>query len=96
MSKVPIHQLIKQIKLDELLWDFDAVSLYPSSMWDESSIYPRLETGYAYTEDVNDELVEKFDNQTFTQGSAISKTKYYNPENLIGQHLPVTEKVKKN
>ena len=78
-----------------LLWDFDAVSLYPSAMWDENSIYPRIETGYAYTKDMNDELVEKFNNQTFTQGSAILKIKYYNPENLIVQHLPIKEKVDK-
>ena len=38
---------------------------------------------------MNDELVEKFINQTFTQGSAILKIKYYNPKNLIVQHLPV-------
>ena len=31
-SQLPIHQLIKQIKLDELLWDFDTVSLYPCAM----------------------------------------------------------------
>ena len=48
-SQLPIHQLIKQIKLDELQWDCDAVSLYPSAMWDENSIYPRIETGYAFT-----------------------------------------------
>ena len=45
LSQLPIHQLIKQIKLEELLWDFDATSLYPSAMWDEKSIYPRIETG---------------------------------------------------
>ena len=50
---------MKEIKLDELLWDFDNVSLYPSAMWDEKSIYPRNETGYAYTKDMIDELVEK-------------------------------------
>ena len=37
---------------------------------------------------------DKFNNQTFTQGSAILKIKYYNPKNLIVQHLPVSEKVK--
>ena len=78
-----------------LLWDFDAVSQYAIAMWDEKSIYPRIETGYAYTKDMNDELVEKFNNQTFTQGSAILKVKYYNPKNLIVQHLPVKEKEKK-
>ena len=42
-------------------------------MSDEKSIYPRIETGYAFTPNMNDELVEKFNSQTFTQGSAILK-----------------------
>ena len=79
----------------QLLWDFDAVSLYPSAMWDEKSIYPRIETGYAFTRDMNDELVEKFNNQTFTQASAILKIEYYDPKNLIVQHIRVKEKEKK-
>ena len=90
-----LHKLLKRIELIHLLWDFDAVSLYPSAMWDEKSIYPRIETSYAYTRDMNDELVEKFNNQTFTQGSANLKIKYYNPKNLIVQHLPIKEKEKK-
>ena len=77
------------------MWDNDCVSLYPSAMWDSKSIYPRIETVYAFTNDMNDEFVEKFNNQTFTQGSAILKVKYNNPKNLMVQHLPVKEKVKK-
>ena len=57
------------------------------------SIYPKNETGYAYTPNMNNELVEKFNNQTFTQGSAILKIKHYNPKNLIVQHLPLKERV---
>ena len=64
-------------------------------MWDKASIYPRIETGYALTPDMNDELFEKFNTQTFTQGRAILKIKFYNPKNLIVLHLPVKEKVKK-
>ena len=44
---------------------------------------------------MNDELVEKFNNQTFTQGSAILKIKYYNPKKLIVQHLPIEERENK-
>ena len=95
LSALPIHKLIKQIKLVELLWDFDATSLYPSAMWDEKSIYPKIESGYSFTRDMNKNLVHRFNNQTFTQGSAILKIKYYNPKNLIVQHLPVKEKEKK-
>ena len=64
-------------------------------MSDEKSIYPRIETGYAYTRDMNNYLVNKFNNQTFTHGSAILTIKYYNPKNLIVQHIPVKEREKK-
>ena len=66
LSKLPIHQLIKQMKLDELLWDIDAVSSCPSAMWDEKSIYPGIETGYAFTKDMNNELGEKFNASIFS------------------------------
>ena len=53
------------------MWDFDAVSLYPSAMWDEKSIYPRIETGHFHTKDMDEELVEKFNNNgNFNKGSA--------------------------
>ena len=96
LSQLPLHQLIKQIKLDELLWDFGAVSLYPSVMWEENSIYPRIETGYAFTRDMNKFLVHKFNNGNFDQRSAMLKYKNYNPENLVVQHLPVKENENKN
>ena len=67
ISKLPIHQLIKQIKIDELIWDSDVVSLYHSAMWDENSMYPRIETGYSFTEDMNDELVKKLNTGSLTK-----------------------------
>ena len=44
---------------------------------------------------MNDENVEKFNSGNFTQGSAVLRIKYYNPKNLIFQHLPVKEHEKK-
>ena len=44
---------------------------------------------------MNDEIVEKFNTQTFTQGSAILKIKYYDPRNIVVQHLSFKERVKK-
>ena len=61
----------------------------------KKSIYPRIETGYAFTRDMNDELVEIFNSSNFNQGSAILKIKYYNPRDLIVQHLPIKERVNK-
>ena len=95
LGNLRLHKIIKQIELIHLLWDFKAVSLYPSAMWDEKSIYPKIETGYGYEKHMNNELVEKFNNQTFTQGSAILKIKYFTPKNLIVQHLPAKGKEKK-
>ena len=45
---------------------------------------------------MNDVYVEAFNNQTFNQDgdeSAILTIKFYNPPDLIIQHLPVKEKV---
>ena len=64
IGNLRLHKLIQRIELIHLIWDFDAVSLYPSAMWDEKSIYPRIETGYVYQSDTNDDLVEKINNQT--------------------------------
>ena len=78
--------------------DFDATSLYPSAMWDENSVYPKIETGFAFKPHMNKTYVEAFNNQTFNQDgdeSAILRIKFYNPPNLVFQHLPVKEKVKK-
>ena len=95
LGDLTIHKLIQKIELTHFLWDFDAVSLYPSAMWDEKSIYPKIETGFAFTPDMNNELVNKFNNQNFNQGSGILKIKFYNPKNLIVQHIPIREKEKK-
>ena len=64
-------------------------------MWHEKSICPKIETGYPYRRDMNDELVNKFNTGNFNQRSAILKIKYYNPKNLIVQHLPIKERINK-
>ena len=77
------------------MWNFDAMSLYPSAMWDENSNYPRIETGFADTKDMNSNLIEKFNCGNFDQGSAFLRINNYNPKNLIIQHLPVEERENK-
>ena len=76
---------------------FDATSLYSSAMWDVNSVFPKIETGFAFKPHMNKIYEEAFDIQTFNQDdieSAIFKIKFYNPTKLIFQHLPVKEKVK--
>ena len=65
--------------------DFDATSLYPSAMYDEKSVYPKIETGFAFKPHLNDVFVNDFNNQTFNQDgydSAILKENY-SPFKLI-------------
>ena len=95
LGEYPIHKLLHELSLNYLVWGFDAVSLYPSAMSDEKSIYLRIETGYAFKPDMNNGLVEKFNNQTFIQGSAFLKTKYYNPKNLIVLYIPIKKRANK-
>ena len=69
LGELPSHRLLQQLILDDLLCGYDCVSLYPSAMWDKNSIYPRIETGYAFTQEMNIDLVEKFNNgQTQVSG----------------------------
>ena len=67
-------------------------------MWDEKSVYLKIETGFAFKPHVNETYVDAFNNQPFNQDgnqSAILELKYYNQPDFIIQHLPVEEKVKK-
>ena len=95
LGEIPIHQFLKQLSLYDLLWSYDANSLYSSAMSDDMSIYPRIETGYAFTPDMNDEIIKKLNEGNFPQGSAILKNKYYNPKNLNRSTPPCKRTIKK-
>ena len=59
--------------------DFDATSLYPSAMWDENSVYAKIETGFAFKPHMDKIYVDAFNNQTFNEDgneSGILKIKY--------------------
>ena len=98
LNMLSIHKELSKLNSNKTQMDFDATSLYPSAMWDENSVYPKIETGFAFKPHMNDVYVEAFNIQTFNEDgdeSAILTIKYYNPPDLIFQHLPVKEKVKK-
>ena len=82
LSELDISKKLQTFKRDNLLMAFDATSLYPSAMYDEKSVYPKVETGYAFTSEMNDEIVNQLNTNTL-QGAAILK-----------KHIPV-EEVKK-
>ena len=93
-----IHKELFKLVSKKTQMDYDATSLYPSAMWDEKSVYPKIETGFDLKPHMNDIYVEAFDIKTFNQDgieSGLFTIKFYNPSNLIFQHLPVKGKVKK-
>ena len=58
--------------------NFDATSLYPSAMWDQNSVYPKIETGFAFKPHMNNVYVRAFNVQSFNQAgneSAILRIK---------------------
>ena len=67
------------------------------------SLYPKIETSFVFTNDMNDELGNSFNRKIFgfkntedlTASSGLVEIKYFYPENIILQHVPVTEKVGK-
>ena len=77
--------------------DLDATFLYRSAMWDENSVYPKIETVYAFKPHMDKTYVDAFNNQTYNGDgveSAVLKLEYYKSPDLTFQHLPVKEKVK--
>ena len=98
LNMLPIHKDLSKLDSNKIEIDYDASGLYPSAIWDEKSVYSKIETGFAFKPDMIDVYVEAFIIQTFNQDgdeSAILKIKYYKPLNLVFQHLPVKEKFKK-
>ena len=98
LNMLSIHKELSKLDSNKTQKNFDPMSFYPSAMWDENSVYPKVETGFAFTPYMNDVYGEAFNNQTFNQDgdeSAILTISYYNSPNLIFQHLPVKESLKK-
>ena len=58
---------LKKLDFDNVLMGFDATSLNASAMWDENSVYPKIENGFDFKLHVNDVYVEAFSKQTFNQ-----------------------------
>ena len=93
ISKLLIHMKVIEFTLSNFLMDFEAMTLYVLAMWVEKSVYPEFGTGFAFTHDMNDQIVEKFYTQTFTKVCAISEVLFYNLSEVIFHHLSVGKKL---
>ena len=98
LNMLPIRQVLSKLDSSKSHMDYDATSLYPSAMWYCNSVYPKIKSGFAFAPNMNDVYVKAFNDQTFNEDgdeSGVLTIKYYNPPDLIFQHLPIKEKVKK-
>ena len=98
LSELPISKKLQELNRDDLLMAFDATSLYLGAMVDCAGggcNYPKIETGYAFTKDMSSDIVNQFNSGKTEFASAILKVKYYNPKDIVIQHLPVKEEVNK-
>ena len=59
-NMLPFHKQLSKLDLNKTQMDYDATRLYPSAMWDEKSVYPEKETGFAFKPLLNDVYVEAF------------------------------------
>ena len=55
------------IESEDLLMVYDGKSQYPSAMIDSDSYCHRVETGCIFTPDRESDLLNQFNNETFTQ-----------------------------
>ena len=67
LNMLSIHKELSKLNSNKTQMDFDATSLYPSAMWDENSVYPKIETVFAFKPHMNDVYVEAFNNQPFNE-----------------------------
>ena len=58
LNMLPIHKKLSKLDSNQTQMDFDATSLYPCAVWDENSVYPKIETGVAFKPHMNDVSVE--------------------------------------
>ena len=68
LSRKTIHEKIqKKLNLSNVMMDFDATSFYSFAMYDEKSLYPEIETVFAFKPHMIDVYVNSFNDQTFNQ-----------------------------
>ena len=48
LNNLPNHEELSKLDSNKTKTDFETTSLYPLAMWDEKSICPKIETGFAF------------------------------------------------
>ena len=67
LSEITIHESSQKLNLNDVMTDFGATSLYSSAMYDKKSVYPKIESGFAFKANMNNIFVEALTNQFFNR-----------------------------
>ena len=96
LHALEISKKIKEIELNDYLVSSDYTSLYPSAQADSNGNWPKIETAYAFEDNMNDAVCSLFNNKKFEELNlcCFLTVKYHNPEDLIFQHLPARDPIK--
>ena len=91
VARIPVSIQLAVIDKSDLLVSSDYNSLYPSAMAHLDSKWPKIETAKAIRLEDSDYLCELFINGEWKNlnKTGFFKVKYYNPENIVFQHMSV-------
>jgi hypothetical protein len=86
---------LKQLDVNDYMIAFDYNSLYPSAMSHINSEYPKAESARVFDKSrEKQEFLELFNSRKFRPKCGIFHIEYFNPKDLILQHLTVKDNVK--
>ena len=54
LNMLPVPKELSKLDSIKTQMDYDATTFYLSAMWDEKSVYPKIETGFAFKPPMND------------------------------------------
>lgn len=77
----------------EYLMAFDATSLYPSAMYDISSEYPKAESARKFKKEEEQEILNKFNTQTFRPKTGIFTVLFKYPNDMFFQPIPAKDTI---
>ena len=97
LGELNISKDLQKINKDDFLVSYDFNSLYPSAQIDINGTWPKIETAHPYKKYMNESICTFFNSGKWNEfnRSAFLTVNYHNPENLIFQHLPIKEQIKK-
>ena len=79
---MPLSKKLSLLTTELVFKDFVSIGFLPTAMTDEKSVCPKIETGYAFTKNMVDNLVRALNRQFLQKGGDSLRKKYVPPEDI--------------